>query len=100
MGGITVTNKLVKSKAQFNRDELAGLLESIASRVREGTLTLGEGQGAVTLELPQVFTVEMEVQDSGLDRVKRELELEIAWAIDAEGSPLGDGGTTSGFVVS
>lgn len=91
--------RLYESEARLDRDELAGLLESIAARVREGSLTLGEGPDALALNLPEVFTVEMQVEDSKR-KPKRELELEIEWAIDAEGNPTETPGPASGFTVS
>lgn len=91
---------LLKSKARFTRDELADLLESLATRIRAGELTLGEGGGAVELDLPEVFTVEMEVEDSGKRVLKRELELEIEWPIEADGTPVKKDSPASGFTIS
>lgn len=93
-------SQLLKSKAQFNRDELADLLESIAGRIRQGSLTLGEGADAVQMDLPAVFTVEMEVEDSGARQLKRELEFEIKWPVDADGAPAQSSGPASGFAIS
>ncbi|WP_172831584.1 amphi-Trp domain-containing protein [Mycobacterium asiaticum] len=94
------TGRLLKSKRQFSRDELAGLLESIAGRIREGSLTLGEGSEAIAMDLPTTFSVEIEVEDSGRRQLKRELELEIEWPVEADGTPIDASGSTSGFTVS
>ncbi|HHU66292.1 MAG: amphi-Trp domain-containing protein [Corynebacterium humireducens] len=92
--------KLLKSKATFNRDELADLFEDLAARIREGELTLGQGDGQVSMDLPQTFTVEMEVQNTGKRVLKRELELEIEWPIEADGTPLEGRDPRSGFVIN
>lgn len=92
--------KLLDSKDRFDRDQLATLLESIAARIREGSLTLGEGAGRIQLDLPESFVVEMEVKDSGRRQLKRELELEIEWPIDADGTPVSGTDRTSGFTIS
>lgn len=94
------TGKLLKSKATFNRDELADLLEDLATRIRAGELTLGQGKGQVAMDLPQTFTVEMEVENTGKRVLKRELELEIEWPIEADGTPLERRDPRSGFVVN
>ena len=92
--------KLLKSKATFTRDELANLLEDLAARVRDGELTLGQGKGQVSMDLPETFTVEMEVQNTGKRVLKRELELEIEWPIEADGTPLEGRDPRSGFVIN
>ncbi|GAB3649517.1 amphi-Trp domain-containing protein [Corynebacterium nasicanis] len=92
--------KLLKSQATFTREELAELLEGLAARVREGTLTLGENSGKVEMDLPQTFTVEMEVQNTGKRVLKRELEMEIVWPIEPDGTPLPGRDPRSGFVVT
>lgn len=94
------TGKLLKSKAPFTRDELADLLEDLAARIRDGELTLGQGTGQVSMDLPQTFTVEMEVQNTGKRVLRRELELEIEWPIEADGTPLERHDPRSGFVIT
>lgn len=95
--------KLMKSKAKLNHEELADLLESIAERVRAGSLTLGDGPNAVAMDLPEDFRVSMEVEDSAnrdRTRITRELEIEIEWRVDADGAPIVEPGPASGFTVS
>lgn len=92
--------RLLKSKARFNREELAALLESIAGRIRTGELTLGEGDAAVNLTLPEQFTVEMEVKDSGKRVLRRELELEIGWPVEEDGTPVETVNPGAGFTIS
>lgn len=95
--------KLMKSKARLNHEQLAELLESIAERVRAGSLTLGDGPNAVAMDLPEGFRVSMEVEDFAnrdRTRITRELEIEIEWPVDAEGAPIVEPGPASGFTVS
>lgn len=92
--------KLLKSTTAFTRDELADFLEAIAKRIRTGSLTLGEGGEKLDFALPEVFTVEMEVEDSGRRRLKREFELEMEWEIDADGKPINGKRKDAGFTVS
>lgn len=95
------SEKLVKSKANFSPNELADLLENIAARVRAGELTLGSGDTAVTLPMPPSFKTTLEVTDSPKrSGIERELELEIKWYVNEEGSPVDKPGPASGFAVS
>lgn len=97
---MTRPGKLLKSKTKFNREELATLLETIAARVRAGSLPLGEGSDALKMELPARFTVEMEVKDSGRRQLKRELELAVEWQVEDDGTPIDVPGPASGFTIS
>ncbi len=93
--------KLVKSKANFSLDELAGLLESMAKRIRAGDMTLGAGDAAVTMDMPTVFHTTMEVTDSRKRAgIERELELEITWTVDEDGNPVDKPGPVAGFAIS
>lgn len=93
--------KLVKSKASFNRDELADLLETLAARIRTGEMTLGTGESAVTMTMPTSFNTTMEVVDSRKRAgIERELELEIDWMVDKAGESVEKPGPTSGFAIS
>lgn len=93
--------KLVKSKANFSPEELAGLLESMAERIRAGEMTLGTGDAAVTMDMPPSFRTTMEVTDSGKRAgIERELELEITWTVDEDGNPVDKPGPVAGFAIS
>lgn len=93
--------KLLKSKADFNREDLAAFLENLATRIRAGDMTLGTGEGAVSMELSGTFRTTMEVTDSHRRRgIERELELEIEWLVDDTGAPVDEDGQASGFAVS
>ena len=93
--------KLVKSKATFGPDELAGLLENLAERIRAGEMTLGTGDAAVTMPMPPSFRTTMEVTDSAKRAgIERELELEIKWNVDGDGNPVDKPGPAAGFSIS
>ena len=95
------SQKLLKSKGDFNREELAAFLESLAERVRAGDMTLGTGDTALTMDLPGTFRTTMEVTDSRKRRgIERELEIEIDWYLDESGKPVTEDGPASGFAIS
>ena len=52
------------------------------------------------MDLPRTFTVKMEVADTGKRVLKRELELEIEWPVEADGTPLERPDPRSGFTVA
>ena len=56
-----MSQKLLKSKANFSQDQLADLFESLAARIRAGELTLGAGESALQMELPGTFRATMEL---------------------------------------
>lgn len=93
--------KLLKSKADFSREELATLFETLATRIRAGDMTLGTGENAVTMDLPGTFRTTMEVTDARKRRgIERELKIEIEWYVDENGKPATKEGPTSGFAIS
>ena len=53
--------KLLKSKADFGREQLADLLESLATPIREGEMTIGTGEAALNMDLPGAFRTTMEL---------------------------------------
>ena len=74
------STKLVSSSQVMSRDQLAGLLEGIASRIRDGQVVLSSGPDSVTLDLPEQVTVDVEATTQDKARgTKTQLELEIEW---------------------
>ncbi|MBX0321918.1 DUF1508 domain-containing protein [Halomicroarcula sp. F13] len=65
------------------RAEAAALLTGVADGVREGTVRLGDGPEAVTVDTPAELTVELEVEmdDDGVS-----LEVELEWPNPAAGA--------------
>ncbi|GAA0217399.1 amphi-Trp domain-containing protein [Corynebacterium riegelii] len=93
--------KLLKSKADFSREQLADLLENLATRIREGEMTIGTGDAALGMKLPGTIRTTMEVTDSRKRRgIERELELELSWYVDDAGAPVDTASPVSGFAVS
>lgn len=85
---------MVKSSERMNREALAGLLEGIAARVREGEVTLTSGAETTTLALPEQVKVDVEATSEEKRRgTKLELEIEISWY---PGAPAGGGGLQLG----
>ena len=93
--------KLLKSKADFSREQLADLLENLATRIREGEMTIGTGDAALGMKLPGTIRTTMEVTDAQKRRgIERELELEMKWYVDDNGAPVDTEAPASGFTVS
>lgn len=83
------STKLVKSKDVLGREELADLLELLATRVREGQLTFELGAEEVAIALPEAMRVDVEVSDKTKPkRRSRKLEIELKWEIDEAGEPV------------
>lgn len=82
------STKLVKSKDALGREELADLLDLLATRVREGQLTFELGTEEVVIALPESTRVDLEVVDKvKRKRRSRKLEIELGWEIDEAGEP-------------
>lgn len=98
---LAAKRKLVRSRAELGREELAGLLEDLAARVRAGRVTLGAGEAAATMDLPESLRVELEVEDSPKRAgLRRTLELELKWFVDDAGDPVPGRGPAGELVVS
>lgn len=101
---MTGTSKSVfKSKDALSRQELADLFETLAKRIRSGTMTLSSGGGGnhVDLQLPETLTVEVEVEDSmKRSGIQREFELEMKWDVQDDGTPVAQQPPNRGFTIS
>lgn len=99
----TPSGKAFKSKDHLTRDELAGLLSSLADKIRTGTVSLGSSDASQELELnmPDALTVEIQVEDSvKRSGTERELEIEMSWRVDAQGNPESQQRPHRGFTIS
>ena len=95
------SNVLIKTKSLLTREELADLLEELAAKIREGQATLSGAGGGVQLGLPEALQVDVQVKDSAKpSKIKRELEIEIEWVVDAVGNPVQEPGTPRGLTIS
>lgn len=83
-----MSTKLLKSKDVRTRDELADLLEALATRVRAGQLVFEQGTEEVLLDLPESVQVDLEASESVKSKgSSRKLGLKLKWPLDAEGAP-------------
>lgn len=82
-----MTNKksiLIKHEERMSRMQVAELLESIASKLKEeGTLTINVGEQSQTIEPSEEVTFEIELEEKN---GKYELELELEWKEGDTGS--------------
>ena len=92
---------LLKTKDTRSRDDVATLLETLAARIRDGHITLSQGANSLDLEVPESVVVEVEVSDSVKPRrIKREVEIEMSWEVDAKGVPTGVARGKGGLSIS
>lgn len=80
-------NVRLRSKEQRSRSEVAHALRKLADRIEENKVTLGEGNEAISLTLPEQVELKLKVTEkSKPDRKKQELEVEISWNEGESGS--------------
>ena len=75
---------LFKSEERKSLGEVASILRQVADRVEQGTITLGQNENTVILELPLNLTLEIKVEEEEKARVKRSLEIELEWVVGEE----------------
>lgn len=77
-------NILFKSEERKSASEVAAIIRQLADRVEQGTITLGQNENRITLEIPQNMVLELKVEEEEKGRVKRSLEIELEWVVGAE----------------
>lgn len=75
---------LFKSEERKSASEVAAIIRQLADRVEKGTITLGQNENRITLEIPQNMVLELKVEEEEKGRVKRSLEIELEWVVGAE----------------
>lgn len=71
------TNTLLKHEEKMSREQVASLLQSIASKLREkGSFTINLGDQSQVIEPSEMVTFEIELEEKN---GKYELELELEW---------------------
>jgi amphi-Trp domain-containing protein len=83
--------ELFKSKERKNRQEVAEFLRLLADKVASGSIVLKQGQDEVTVQLPDILQLEVEVEDEQKRKkgVQHKLEIELKWYDnDEDGGPL------------
>ncbi len=83
--------ELFKSKERKDRQEVAEFLRLLAEKVASGSIVLKQGQEEVTVQLPDVLQLEVEVEDEQKSKkgLQHKLEIELKWYDnDSAGGPL------------
>lgn len=97
---MTESSKYVfESQDTVSRDELAELFETLAQRIRSGSVTLAAQQ--VDVQLPDALKLKLQVEDSvKRSDTRRELELEMGWDVHDDGTPVAQQSPNRGFTIS
>lgn len=85
MGRLVSRDDGYESELTAGREEIAAVLSGVADGVLAGAIRLGDGDDAVTVETPEEFSLEVELETED-DEVSLELELE--WPSADEDSPV------------
>lgn len=97
---MTESSKYVfESQDTVSRDELAELFETLAQRIRSGSVTLVTQQ--VDVQLPDALKLKLQVEHSvKRSDTRRELELEMGWDVHDDGTPVAQQSPNRGFTIS
>lgn len=72
-----IKNVLVKHEERVSREQIAALLETIATKLKEdGTITLKLGEQSQTVQLPESVVLEVDLEEKN---GKYSLEFELEW---------------------
>lgn len=96
---MTESSKYVlESQDTVSRDELAELFETLAQRIRSGSVTLAAQQ--VDVQLPDALKLKLQVEHSvKRSDTRRELELEMGWDVHDDGTPVAQQSPNRGFTI-
>lgn len=84
--GQNIRNVLVDYENRVPRDQVATLLETIATKLKQaGTLTLKLGQEEHTVQLPESVVLEVKLEEKN---GQYSLEFELEWREGAEDGTL------------
>jgi amphi-Trp domain-containing protein len=75
---------LFKSEEKKSINEIASILRTVADKVEQGTITLGQNENRITLEFPKSLVLEIKVEEEEKANIKRSLEIELEWIVGAE----------------
>ncbi len=73
---------LFKSEEKKQTSEVASILRTVADKIESGRITLSHGQDEISLTIPKIITLELKVEEetkSGMDTLKKSLEIELEW---------------------
>lgn len=73
--------KLFKSEEKKQRSEICAFLHAIADKIDQGVVELKQSTDSITLEIPEVAILEVQVEEEqkGRKGIQHSLELEIKW---------------------
>lgn len=81
-----IKNVLVKHEERVSREQVAALLETIATKLKEdGTITLKLGEQSQTVQLPESVVLEVDLEEKN---GKYSLEFELEWREGESSSTL------------
>jgi amphi-Trp domain-containing protein len=75
---------LFKSEEKNSSNEIASILRTVADKVEQGTMTLGQNENRITLDFPKSMVLEIKVEEEEKANIKRSLEIELEWVVGAE----------------
>jgi amphi-Trp domain-containing protein len=75
---------LFKSEEKKSSNEIASILRTVADKVEQGTMTLGQNENRITLDFPKSMVLEIKVEEEEKANIKRSLEIELEWVVGAE----------------
>ena len=75
---------LFKSEEKKSSNEIASILRTIADKVEQGTMTLGQNENKITLDFPGNMVLEIKVEEEEKANIKRSLEIELEWVLGGE----------------
>ena len=75
---------LCKSEEKKSSNEIASILRTVADKVEQGTMTLGQNENRITLDFPPNMVLEIKVEEEEKANIKRSLEIELEWVVGSE----------------
>lgn len=81
-----------ESEVTAGHEEIASMLSDVADGICTGSLRLGDDTDAVTVEMPEELTLEIELET---EADVTSLELEIEWPVSSDISPVSSAEVTS-----
>ena len=82
--------RLFKSQERKSRADVSSFLHQLADKISNGSVVLSQGGEDLTLQLPENFILEVQVEDEekGTKGIQHSLEVEIKWFDNEQGGSL------------
>ncbi|MDT3436499.1 amphi-Trp domain-containing protein [Haloarcula sp. 1CSR25-25] len=81
-----------ESEVTASHEEIASMLHGVADGLRTGAVRLGDDTDAVTVDMPEELTLEIELET---EADVTSLELELEWPVSSDTSPVSSVDVTS-----